>query len=81
MHNYEKRYVDAEGNYEIWQLRTDGSQRRVDADYAGYVLWAQTNTVPEIAYIAPPEPGVQPPTLETRVSDLEILVLQLGGVI
>lgn len=57
MHTYEKRYIDTQGSYQIWQLRADGSQRKVDEDYHGYLEWlALGNTPTEIEYVAPPEP-------------------------
>lgn len=60
MHTYEKRYVDAQGSYEIWQMRIDGSQRKVDEDYHGYVEWLALGNMPsEIVYVAPPEPDTK----------------------
>lgn len=60
---YEKRYISATGDFEIWQIYDDGRERRVTnyefrADY-------DPNTVIEIPYIAPPPPPEPiPPTLE-----------------
>lgn len=57
MHTYEKRFIDTQGSYEIWQIRTDGTKRKVDEDYAGFLAWvAAGNVPPEILYVAPPEP-------------------------
>lgn len=78
MHTYEKRFIDAQGSYEIWQLRTDGTQRKVDEDHHGYAEWLALGNVPtEIAYVAPPDPVPQPPTLVDRIAALEEAVLIL----
>jgi len=61
MTNYQKRYTSESGDFEIWQIRTDGSSRQIwnwetRTDY-------DPNAVIEIPYIAPPPPD--PPSLET----------------
>lgn len=56
MHTYRKRYT-TETAFVIEQVREDGAIRRVDSDHAGYVEWAASNVVPEVAY--------QPPSLES----------------
>lgn len=78
MHSYEKRFTNAEGAYEIWQIRTDGLQRKVDENHHDYVAWLELgNTPAEVPYVAPPEPGPQPPSLESRVQAVEDALLMI----
>lgn len=77
MHTYEKHYTDSSGNYEIIQFRTDGTRRKVEDNHAGFLDWLEGNVLPEVAYVEPPEPGVQPPSLESRVQAVEDALLML----
>jgi hypothetical protein len=77
MHSYIKQYTDSGGGYVIIQNRDDGTHRNVADNYGGYVLFKATNTVPEIPYVAPAAPGIQPPPLEERVAALGEALLSL----
>jgi hypothetical protein len=52
--SYEKRLIDTEGRYEIWQIK-DGNQIKIEEDNPEYVEWALMHIIPEVPYTPNPE--------------------------
>jgi len=53
LHTYEKHYTDSSGKYEIIQLRTDGTRRKVEENHAGFLDFLAGNVLLEVAYVEP----------------------------
>lgn len=68
--NYEKRYTDAVGNYEIYFIYDDGREQRVSDIQDLYQAWlADGNTPTEIEYVEPSPPPI--PSIEEQQRMLE----------
>lgn len=81
MHIYVRRFTNAQGAYQIDQIRDDGMIRKVDENHGGYLQWlAQGNVPEEVGYIEPPAPDPQQPSLAERVDAAEQAILAILGV-
>lgn len=56
---YKKKYINNSGDFVYIQVYDNGYSREVPASRPDLILWLQSNTPTEIAYVAPPLPDLE----------------------